>query len=560
MYFYNCCIETVYLLLKQIVKASTLAFLCKRMACFVLPVHANAEILHKMLRSFRERINMASYGSEQLTITPERRDLVTYELLHSIKTLEEGQTKHHVLYWPLSNDPYQMQRCLLEPNQSGTNNVHLIPITTLIKKIHPHKENRFMPCNCADHSRRIRLNWREFIYPQFVELLFKRIQLPSSCPSPSTHQAQCLINEKCQYSMEIDKRASFLTDISNDLFQVPCSEIRLRHKNRHLEVFGKENLEGWRYFPEQHITDTHYKLFFKLNRPRIRATQIMGGGKITLKATASSAEPYVVFASHFYLLPGKDTPHYRIYVMAPDKQHAILAYDENARINGSKLCLDGELCMIVSSSRLTLEFKEGMAGRFLLATDAGCKVSLGSDYRLALWTKDKSCGWPIKYEIDCLSYTGSEKKFYEKIHSRYNALFDNPPFCTLNMESPARGYVLSREEEEVYACTHKGEPISRRLIKTELIGHNQYGSVSRHTNDHSPEVNTLQVFYKKREDSEPTFPTMRIVYEERLVHNKVLKLKGLCRADEERPWCYFFVNREKSYMLFIPLQPPLLTQ
>lgn len=338
----------------------------------------------------------------------------------------------------------------------------------------------------------------------------------------------------------------------------------VKHKNRHLEVFGSENVKGWCHFREQHMTDDHYKLLFKLNQPRIRATRIMGGGYVKLKATPSGSEPYVVFASHFYVLPDeRSIPHYRIYVMAPDKQHAILAHYEKRRINSSKLCHDGELCMLVASSNLTLVFKEGMGGSFILATPAQCKVALASDYRLELWTKDHSCAWPLKYEIaDDLMFVKNAEEYYAKIHARYANLFSDAPVAPHSslkqLDSPAHGYTQFRVEDEVVGCTPKGEAISRKLIKYELLSFNQYSSNHPYPNPVAayPELKALQVCYRKGDATEPTFTSRETCHatmrEELDVYGSTLQLRGLCRDERQIPWCYYFVNREKTYLLFIP--------
>ena len=523
------------------------------MTSFILPNHANAQVLQKMLRHFRNRLQKESYGAEQVSVV-QGGERVTLELLQSIKTEQDKVSEHYVLYWPLQHDPYQTKRCIIQ-QQQHTHNLHVIPITSLILKIHPTMKNRFMPCECVDHSKRVRLNWREFIYPQFVDLLFRRLQLPSNCPSPSVTNAYCVLNEKLHFSMEIDRHALFLRHVGDDLFRVPCRDLYVKHKNRHLDAFGKENIEGWCHFKETHMNDTTHKLFFKLSNARIRATRIMGGGRVHLKATGSSSIEYVFFASNFYLLPTNDKPHYKIYVMAPEKQHAILAHHEKRRINSSKLCPDHSLCMIVSSSALTLEFKEGGAGCFILATPAVCKMALGSDYMLSLWTRDHRYAWPLKYEvIQEEEKSKNIEKFYARIRACYDVLFNDPPFCTEQMLTPAHGYTLFWDEDEVVGCLPTGESISQRLIKHRLLDHNQYGSMIAYRNETHQELRTLRLYYKKPDDVDPTPPPgMHIIHEEHYVHGSLFKLRGLRRQGEHSAWCYFFVNREKTYIVFIPL-------
>lgn len=554
----------------------------RSMASFVLPHHASAEILHEMLRNFRQRLDkecIEQCASERAAppLSFQR------DLLGSMQDIVKGaqkdsNTQQHIIYWPMSKDPYRTKRCIInDKNEDGaavspSTGIHLVPILSLLTKLHPSKKNRFLSCQCTNHSKRVRLNWREFIYPQFIDLLFKRVQLPSTCPSPSTKDACCILNEELRFCMEIDKEASFISRVANDLFRLPSRDLHVLHKNRHLARFGRENVEQMRHFKERHVTENNYKIRFKVeNQTMIRATHIMGGGHVKLGSvrTEHGDAMYVAFASNFYLLPPPaDTlnkpPHYRVHVMSPDKQHSFIAFTGKRRINSSKLCDDGTLCMIVSSSPLTLEFKQGMNCSFFLATPLSCttttKMAL-NDYMLELWTTS-STQWPLRFEVNIdmtprAAFDRSMDEYYARLFARYHVLFNgHPPFSTEELEFPAHGYTMFRVEEEVIGCMPRtGETISRKMVKHELFSLNQYSSFSDPGNrdcDANKEYKKLRVHFSST-TGEPSFEGSTIVEEEHKVGVDRFKLHALVREGEASPWCYFFINRERTYMLFIPL-------
>ncbi len=363
---------------------------------------------------------------------------------------------------------------------------------------------------------------------------------------------------------------SFLNSaqVEEDLFRLSCQELAVRHKNRHITAFGKENIEGMCHFKERHVTEENYKLVFKANNARIRATEILGGGQLCLKPTASAGEPYVVIASNFYLVPGTGTPHYRVHVLAPGVRHSVLADHGKKRIKSSKLCgAPGQLCMIVSSSALNLEFKAGWPGSFIVTTPSACSVAL-HDCRLALWTSNHKHAWPLKFEV--VPQEGLRKSdypenlgvYYEKLHHRYHALFNEPTFPTAAMEAPAHGHVMFRTETRVTGCKPSGKPICLCEVKTELTPYNQYGSLGECDNRGAEvdELMCLRVCFREGSDGVPSFwdvrrpeSAMQVVYEGYTLEGKTYKLNSLCRKGEARPWCYFFVNRERTYILFIAL-------
>ncbi len=182
------------------------------MSSFIMPRHANASMLRKMLKNFRSRIEKQCCGEQAGS---QQRDYVTRDLLQSMaNTLnlaeQTSTTFTTILYWPLSKDTFNRQLCLYE--KPGAQDIHLVSMTNLIAKAHPWK-NHYRACDCIDHDKRLRFDWREFIYPQFVQMMYARLQLPSACPSPSTKEAHCITNEILQFTMEIDKTATFLTHV-----------------------------------------------------------------------------------------------------------------------------------------------------------------------------------------------------------------------------------------------------------------------------------------------------------------------------------------------------------
>ena len=544
------------------------------MTSFILPRHANAEMLHKMLRCFRVRLEKECAGEQT-----SHRERVTYEMLESmVETLsitqQSSSTQQCVLYWPLKDKPtYDTKRCLYE--RPGTHNVHLVYVSALIDKLHPTK-NHFKRCQCGEthHASRIRFDWREFIYPQFVTLLFAQHQLPSACPSPSTTNAHCIINEKFPFTMEVDCSAAFLTHVGDDLFRLTCQALYAKYKNRHLTAFGKENVATLRHFRERRCTEDNYKLVFKLPpSSKIHATRIIGGGRLSIKST--DGDPYVLIASNFYMLPGggggggTPPPHYKIQVFTRHhgEQHHALAHHDKGRIKSSQLCGNDQLCMIVSSSPLVIEFKEGRAATFLLASTGYANVVL-RDCHLELWSKDHREAWPLRYEIASRDLcAGSKTSYYTRLHARYDAIFNHAHFSTTHMEAPAHGYVLCHDEEEVIGCTIKGEPICSRHVKYHLLTHNQYGTAMGEYDNYADEgpwlgdLRYLRVYYRGGSASEPIFwdervgrgEPMQVVRELVRLGSGDYTMNALFRKGDASAWCYFYVNRERTYMLFIPL-------
>lgn len=355
------------------------------------------------------------------------------------------------------------------------------------------------------------------------------------------------------------------------MFRVPCSELVSKYKNRHLHLFGRENVETDCHFWERHVTKDNYKLLFKLTDAKIQAKEIKGGGRVSLKATHDKETPYIVLASNFHVTPGEGKPHYRVYVMEGGKHHhSALAFYEGTRIKSSMLCHENALCMIVSSSPLTLDFDEACTGFFALATPARCRVSL-RDCHLELWTKDHSHAWPLQYEItgDLLKTQYTREKlgqYYGEIHARYHAIFNETSTSTEAMIPPAHGYVVFRVEQEVSGAGPNMEVLCRSVIKHEPLCFNQYGSnkpfdnlQAGHPSVFAHELCHLRVYFKSGSDGMPSFwnhanVAMTVIEETYYLHRVAYKIHGICGPGEKVPWCYFYVNRERTYMLFIPVK------
>lgn len=185
------------------------------MSTFVLPHHADSGTLHKMLHEFRHRI--ASKPD-----SPQLADM--FNALQQ-KTGTNANSHHFMIYWPLKKEAFETKRCLYEASISAITTTpkpfHFIYITSLLSKLE-RKKHRFRPCKCVDHVKPVRLDWREFVYPQFVELLFKRSMTPSQCPSPVGPRTIQFVNESLQCCFEIEKQVSFLTDVCFS-FPLPLS-------------------------------------------------------------------------------------------------------------------------------------------------------------------------------------------------------------------------------------------------------------------------------------------------------------------------------------------------
>ena len=180
------------------------------MTAFVLPHHADSQTLHSMLHKFRGRI-ASKPDSPQLS--------GMFNALQ--KRAGNDRTSHHfMIYWPLTQEAFNTKRCLYEASVGAitpkVKPFHFVYITSLLSKLHPRKD-RFRRCKCADHAKRVPLDWSEFVYPQFVELLFKRLMTPSQCPSPLGSHTVQFVNESLQCRFEIEKQVSFLANVCPSL-------------------------------------------------------------------------------------------------------------------------------------------------------------------------------------------------------------------------------------------------------------------------------------------------------------------------------------------------------
>lgn len=476
---------------------------------------------------------------------------------------------HYMIYWPLSKESFKTKRCLYEESLSTLSvkpkPFHFVYITAMLAKIHPEK-SRFRACHCKDHASHIKLDWREFVYPQFVELLFKRTMTPTRCSSPMASHTLQLVNESLQCRFEIDREASFLALAVAELFTLPCSELSQRHGNSHLAVFGHENVAEEHHFRARDVTPYEYKLQFTITESKIRVgTKTGGGARLVLKKTAV---PYVIIAANFHFLPpvADGATHYNFYVQSEcstaSSHH--LVWQTKRRIKSNKFCAQNLPCMIVSTSPLTLEFKEGVQGWFILHSPGECGVSLtGEECRLEMWNKEPGrCGWPLRYEIADFflkrDYAGHEAKFFEKIHSLYHNLFHHPSSQRYEMLSPAAGYVYMCEDR-VVVLNANNEVCERIMYRDQQMDMNQYASQSPYATSETTyrsaiarelQENVRAYFNRGKLHFGPGYHITTVSY---TLVKVDYKLQALCRKDETSPIAYFYVNREKTFILFIPV-------
>lgn len=529
--------------------------MCVEMTSFVLPHHANSETLHRMFDSFRTRIR-----------TDETPLPNMFNALQQQMGNERG-SHHYMIYWPLSKQAFETKRCLYETSVTSIvpepKAFHFVYITSLLTKLHP-KKARFRRCKCVDHSKEVSFDWSEFVYPQFVELLFKRSLLtPSKCPSPMALQTMQFINESLQCHFEIDKQAYFLNNhLHNELFQLSCNELYQKYKNSHLTVFGRENIEELRHFTARRVTKSEYKLQFVINETKIRVSHMKGGGRIVLKKTAV---PYVIIASNFLFRPPDNdgATHYQIYVHT-SQQHSQLITHTKKYIKSNKFSTHDQPCMIISTSPLTLEFKEGVNSAFILYSPGKCGINLVDECLLEIWNKDQSkCGWPLRYEVndDYLNrdYTGNSVRYFEKIHSRYYKLFNHPICDHFDMSPPAHGYVNMREDKVIVA-TPDGVGTLRSLYHEEQAIFNQYGTMLPYGSKEQQSFNRSVLYDELQQlrvyiNHDVTHFSNNTTIQETVYSLAKIeyKLNGLCRKNESTPFSYYFMNKEKTFILFIPV-------
>ena len=362
-----------------------------------------------------------------------------------------------------------------------------------------------------------------------------------------------------------------------DVFRLPCAELIQKYHNSHLAVFGKENVETERYFAARRVTPSQYKLQFVVSETKMRVNSLTTGGRLVLK---KSAEPYVVIACNFHFIPPANdgANDYTIYVLEQQPtlgQHGQLVWHTEKRIKSDLFCARNTLCMIVSTCRLVLEFKEGENGYIILSTKGECDVNLGECY-LEMWNREPGrYGWPLKYEVNddvmkC-DYLGTESRFYDRLHLRYYELFNEPLEERYEMCSPAHGYMMMTDEKELLV-NNRGTPYLSTVALASQGTINQYGSQiapmtvqeQQYRSTTFKETSRLRVYFKNgvpRFYASPSFLSgsmnsnepLRIVTMTYHVDKQPYKMSGLCRKDESVPFCYFYVNPEKTYVLFIPL-------
>ncbi len=137
------------------------------------------------------------------------------------------------------------------------------------------------------------------------------------------------------------------------------------------------------------------------------------------------------------------------------------------------------------------------------------------------------------------------------------------------MYSPAHGYMIMTDDKDVIADNHGGHYIST-VARAVQGNNNQYASfldtaeAEQHRSNTFKETSQLRVYFKNGlprfyasssflSGSANSNEPLRIVTMTYHVDRQPYKMSGLCRKDESVPFCYFYFNREKTYVLFIPL-------
>lgn len=365
---------------------------------------------------------------------------------------------------------------------------------------------------------------------------------------------------------------------------MPCSELYERHGNSHLTVFGSENVETERHFFSRCVTTSDYKLDFQVSETKMRVFHMKGGGRLMLRKTA---EPYVIIASNFHFLPSsKDgASHYNVYTQTGDNAHSNyqLSVHKDKRIKSSKFCPDHTPCMIVSTSPLILEFKEGAQGSFILYTPGECRVQIFEQAQLELWNKDPAkYGWPLCYEVNdeimkC-DYPGNEARYFEKLHARYHNLFDCPVYDRFHMCAPAHGYVYMHVEDEIVLGAN-GQACIRTIYRDQEQPLNQYASMQA-SPPHDEFVSrsswrslvaSIRSYVKNDKfhfhiDNEALILTevsyhlggggggnARSKSASTATAGPIYFINALRRPADTSPFVYYYMNHEKTFILFIPV-------
>ncbi len=187
-------------------------FVYMRMKTFILPQHANIDVLREMLGDFRRRLDEKTTNLSMIVDMNSQLD----SMQRNDSQSDTENSFPYIIYWPYTNDEYSTKRCLYATDATTPSAAyHMVYITTLLKLIHP-VEHRFRKCACIDHTQKLILRREEFIYPQFVRILYKRLVVPiitDNTPLTVASATHSVTSESLQCKIRIDKTASFLTNV-----------------------------------------------------------------------------------------------------------------------------------------------------------------------------------------------------------------------------------------------------------------------------------------------------------------------------------------------------------
>jgi hypothetical protein len=541
---------------------------------FVLQQHNKPEILHALLKSFRSRLDKQS-AAERASSSP---------LLQAMQTALSS-TPHSMIYWPLVGDEYHTKTCIYdnayERDKKESQCFHLVRFTDLLPRLHPTK-SKFIACHCINHAPDITLNWQEFIYPQFVELLYKKYDASTPPPSSPTSilslSASSLhtgerkyINDQHNYNLFVTRDANYTEALFDSLFRDTCSELYALYKNESIATLGRENVDGARHFKQRLVDGEEYKLLFKMKNAKIRirslGTTTTGSNNNSISTLqihhTHTEKPFVLLINRYTLkVPNKgpDTrKEYRLFV--PTQVNRNKRVPKKRCLSSDLFCEASQFCLLISCAPLVVELREGAS--FVLATPGSCRVDLrgGVTYDMEMWSHDAYQPFPLRYEVASTYFVHHQEKkreteYFAKLHMSYHTLFHQTPLNLQNREwaRPVKGYVDFYSEPE----WHHDSSCFVTQMKYRMLPLNQYGTHERpcYSKMH-PEFATLRVYFKES-GKMPIFLTqenkrLTLVKQKYRYGHREFPIYGLCKKKGDAVWCYFFLNDEKTFILFIPL-------
>jgi hypothetical protein len=317
---------------------------------FVLKQHNDITVLKKMYKAFKARIDEKNSPLESY-------DLIT--AMHKALVSMSGSRCIHLIYWPLIASEYQTKTCVYDQSYESTKQeatcFHLVNMTRLIEKLKRTKDS-YVRCGCRNHSKNIRLQWQEYAYPQFVNLLYRHYSRqiysrPSSpCASPyfsfstgtspsslTWHEDEedeerrvVMVEEKNSYLVEhlrlnfriqVNRNCRFIGPAKEDLFSLSSSELARKYGDENIALFGYENVQNMRHFPYTWATSMDYKLSFKLENIRARLSQISAGSFLKISPSTDLSNT-VLFLHHCVIrIPAKKNTLLKSYTLCVPSQN-----------------------------------------------------------------------------------------------------------------------------------------------------------------------------------------------------------------------------------------------